>query len=422
VVKALIEGTDRFARAVNLNGPRLDAAQLLRQTAHEHWLTKHPSRCQALVMLLESIEREAVLSLFGRYSLRWDLCRLLRNGARVESQLALQPHIEQTPVAAPIVILGLPRTGTTFLHRVLAEDPENAVLRCWQTLEPALRPRHFDPRRDARARRTERKLQMFRRMAPGLASLHPLGADLPQECGEINAHTFRSFTFDSMLHVPAYRDWLDQNGHDDAYAFHRRFLQLLQDGTPCRWVLKCPDHVFALDSLLKTYPDARFVVTHRDPLMVIPSVARLTQVLREPFSRHVDPHEVGPEVAQRWIEGGQRLIAFDRRADVPGARVLHVHHADIIADPVAVLQRIYRCFDLPLETPTLQRLRRFFESHPRGDYGRNNYSLEAFGLERRALEQGFASYRRHFQLGPRSFSRHPSRPAVVTERPPARGS
>lgn len=398
ILRTLIGGLDLLARAANLDVP-LRTEKLL-DGLDRCGRQADPAQRQALTVLLRAAAEEARLNLFGHQALRWDLLRLLGNGQRVEWQLALQPALARAPVTSPFFILGLPRTGSTFLHRLLAEDPDNAVVRCWQTMAPAPRPMDFDAQSDTRARRAQRALDMFGRLAPELASLHPLGAELPQECTEITAHTFRSFAFDTMFHVPGYRDWLDRQDHAGVYGFHRRFLQLLQDGVPRRWVLKCPDHVFALDGLLRVYPDARLIVTHRDPVAVIPSVARLTQVLRQPFSRHVDPLEVGAEVTERWIEGAARLAALAQRGAAPATQVFHLHYIELVSDPVAVVQRIYRHFGLRLNALAHRRMQSWVACHPRGGYGRNHYPLEAFGLRRGPLERAFAGYREFFRIVP----------------------
>lgn len=406
MAKALIDGADRLFRAVNPHAPRLDAAGLLDTAERRYGVNLAPQRRVALQLLLEAAEGEAELSFFGRHALRWDLCRMLRNGGKVEQSPAAD-GAGKAALASPIFILGLPRTGSTFLHRLLAEDHDNMVLRCWQALEPAPRPCHFDPLTDARARRAERMLAGFGSLAPDLAPLHPLGADLPQECSEITAHTFHSLAFDTILRVPSYRDWLDRRGHHEAYRFHRRFLRFLHNGVSKRWVLKCPDHVFALDALLEVYPDARLIITHRDPVAVIASVARLTEVLRQPFSRHVDPRAVGTEVAGRWSEGAQRLVALDRCGLVPPERIFHLHYAEFVADPVDALRRIYHHFGIALAPVASQRMRALVQSQPRGGYGRNQYSLDSFGLDGRALDRAFAGYRSHFGIGPRASQLKP---------------
>src|SRR5208337_341980 len=145
-------------------------------------------------------------------------------------------------------------------------------------------------------------------LAPAFQALHPLEAISPQECSEITAHVFRSLRFDTNYHIPSYRAWLDADpvGHLPAYQFHRRFLQHLQHqagprASPPRWVLKCPDHLFALEAIRAVYPDARLVFVHRDPVKVLLSVARLTEVLRRPFTRDLDPRTIGRDESARWL-------------------------------------------------------------------------------------------------------------------------
>ena len=174
--------------------------------------------------------------------------------------------------------------------------------------------------RDARPARVARQLRAFERLAPEFRALHPLDATSPQECSEITAHVFRSLRFDTTYRIPSYRHWLDQAGHLPAYRFHRRFLQHLQHQAPGgRWVVKCPDHLFALDAIRAVYPDARLVFVHRDPVKVLLSVAKLTEVVRRPFTRRLDPHEIGRQESARWLDGTQRMIAGRRRCRPAGA-------------------------------------------------------------------------------------------------------
>src|SRR5262249_38317778 len=151
-----------------------------------------------------------------------------------------------------------------FLHRLMMADPENRAPLVWETISPW----RSGTGRDRRIARVARQLKMFEFLAPEFRALHPLDATSPQECSEITAHVFRSFRFDTNYHVPSYRHWLDADGqrHLPAYQFHRRFLRHLQyqDGTARRWVLKCPEHVFALRAIRTVYPDARLIFVHRD--------------------------------------------------------------------------------------------------------------------------------------------------------------
>lgn len=356
---------------------------------------------EGLAQLLGSIAGESDLTLFGRLALRWDTLRLLRNAQMVEDAHRARPALAAAPITAPIFILGLPRAGTSFLHSLLAQDAENLVPRNWQTIYPAPRQRDFDPRRDARARMVDRQLKLFAGLAPGFEDIHPITADSPQECSEITSHVFQSLRFDSTHRVPSYFAWLERHGHDDALRFHKQFLQFLQNGVPGRWVLKCPDHTFTLDAILRTYPDARFVIVHRDPIAVLGSVAHLTGVLRQPFLRNIDAAEIGAQVAARWTQGANLLLEFDKRPDVPPARKLHLQYEDVVVAPLAAIAHIYAQFGLGLESEALAAMARMVNARPRGGYGRHApYRLESFMLSGAALQSQFAPYVREYCRAP----------------------
>ncbi len=348
---------------------------------------------EGLVKLIGAIEADTELSVFGRLSLRWDMIRLLRNAQTVNDAHSATATLAAAPVEKPIFILGLPRSGTSFLHTLMAEDSESLVPRNWQTIYPAPRPANFVPAGDKRVADVDRQLAIFDSLAPGFLQMHPIAADSPQECSEITAHVFQSLRFDTTFRVPDYLAWLEARGHLAAFAFHKRFLQFLQNGTPGRWVLKCPDHTFSLDAILETYPDARFIVVHRDPMAVLGSVAQLTEVLRKPFLKNIDSAEVGAQVAARWIEGANLLLAFDERADVAPARKIHLHYDEVTAAPLAVMARIYEQFGMTLRDETLAAMAARIAARPRGGYGRHApYRLENFALSAQAMQAAFAPY------------------------------
>ncbi|GLR65846.1 putative sulfotransferase [Acidocella aquatica] len=352
-----------------------------------------PDARAGLERLMASITAESDLSFFGRISLHWDALRLLRNAEMVEHAHRANPALARAPISQPVFILGLPRSGTTFLHELMAQDSESLVPRNWQTIYPAPRPAGFNPARDERVRAVDRQLRVFAGLAPGFSELHPITADSPQECTEIMAHVFQSLRFDATHRVPSYFAWLEAHGHLPAFHFHKKFLQFLQNGEPGRWVLKCPDHTFTLDAILRVYPDARFVVVHRDPIAVLASVARLTWILRKPFLRKIDLAEIGAQVSERWIEGANRLLDFDRRADVEPERKIHIHYDELARAPLAVIARIYARFGLPLRDEARGAMSRQIAAKPRGGYAKHApYSLESFKLSPAALQKRFGPY------------------------------
>jgi hypothetical protein len=385
-------------------------------TAHRLGLLRHPLRPDTLLaaarrrtglnefgdadflgplrLLLTACHEEAALSLVGRIATRWDVVRFLGNLLRLHDEEQRAPAILRQRIERPIFITGLPRSGTTFLHRLLLEDPQNRGPRVWQTIAP------YPPRRgrDDRLRRVARQLRAFERLAPEFRALHPLEADSPQECSEISAHAFRSLRFDTTYRIPSYRRWLDQAGHLPAYRMHRRFLQHLQHQSPGgRWVLKCPDHLFALDALRTVYPDARLVFVHRDPVKVLLSVAKLTEVLRRPFTRRLDPREIGRQESARWLEGTRRMLAVGDDAGL-AEPVHHVHHAALTADPVGTVAGVYRHFGLPLDPDVAGAIARFAGGLPNGGYGPRNYRFEDHGLNADAEREKFRCYVERFGI------------------------
>lgn len=343
--------------------------------------------------LLSAIEAESELTLFGRLSLRWDMKRLLRNAALINEWHSKNPTLSQAPISEPIFILGLPRSGTTFLHALLAADPANQAPRNWQTIFPAPRPADFDPSRDKRVRIVDQQLKMFNHFAPGFDVMHPVTADSPQECSEITSHVFQSLRFDTIFRIPSYMLWLERQGHEAAFAFHKKFLQFLQNGVPSRWVLKCPDHTFSLDAIIKTYPDARFIIVHRNPLSVLGSVANLTQVLRKPFLRNSNPAEIGRQVSERWTHGADILLAFDQRQDIPDWRKLHLHYQDVTSAPLRAINRIYDHFGISLSDAALKKLPLKIKAEPFGGYAAHPpYPLEAFRINKAAVQRRMAPY------------------------------
>jgi Sulfotransferase family len=358
---------------------------------------EHPLR-----LLLEACRTEAQLSLFGGAAIRWDTVRFLVNLLLLRAEEKRAPEILDQPIVRPLVIAGLPRSGTTFLHSLLIEDDTNIVPRVWQLIHPYPSPRERKRgMADRRQHRVARQLRMFRLLAPRFRRLHPIEASSPQECSEITAHVFASLRFDTTYRVPSYRRWLDAAGHLDAYRFHKRFLQHLQyqRGAPANWVLKCPDHIFALDALHRVYPDVDLVLVHRDPVAVLASVARLTEVLRRPFSRRVDRIEVGREDSERWLQAADLMITA---ADNAGLRrpIFHVHYAELVADPAGTVTALYRHFDRALDRGLAERIRRRVAASPNGGYGGRRARLEDYGLDRRREHQRFARYMTRFGITP----------------------
>jgi hypothetical protein len=386
---------DRVVDALGVGEPRLTADDLLAGARRRTGLTDFGSwPIEApLRVLLAAYDEEAALSVFGRMAARWDILRFLSNLLQLHAAEQARPDILREPVVAPVFITGLPRSGTTFLHALLAEDPASLVPQCWQTIFPYPGP----VGEEARIREVDRQLRLFESLAPDIRSVHQLSAQAPQECTEITAQVFLSLRFDTTHHVPSYRRWLDRVGHRTAYSFHRRFLQHLQSQRGGgRWMLKSPDHVFALDAILGAYPDARVVFVHRDPVKVLSSVTRLTEILRAPFARQVDRIQIGRQVCDHWLEGVARMM----QARLPAGQLVHVQYRELTSAPLQTISRLYEALDVELSSEARARMQQLVEEKPNGGYGHHQYQLADYGLDPEEMRVRFSAYAAHFDIDP----------------------
>jgi Sulfotransferase family len=339
--------------------------------------------------LLEACNEEADLSVFGTRALRIDVLRCLRNLLRFDAVEAASPCVLSRPIRAPLFITGMPRSGTTFLHRLILQDPGTIAPRLFQLVYP------YASQASLRRRWVSLQLALFRMIAPEFNTLHPVAVDAPEECTDITAHVFQSLRWDAMYRVPSYNSWLERSGFLDAYRFHRRFLQHLDAQLPGRrWILKSPDHLFALDDIRTVYPDARLVLVHRDPVRVLASVARLTEVLRRPFTRNIDRVEIGREVSASWIDGAQRMSGLSASGDA----VLHLHYRQIVSRPLDAVRAVYRHCGLALTEEAEGRMRSWLRTAANVSRPWRDYKLAEFGLDTHLLRERFARYTDTFNI------------------------
>lgn len=352
---------------------------------------------EGLSRLLDSCQRESQLNLIGRIVLRADLMRILCLRLFMQRDRQAYPSIVRQEIREPLFIVGLPRSGTTLLHTLLAVDPEHRVPLTWEVMTPS------PPTRDNEKRRVQRAVQScncFNWLAPTFRHVHPVGAELPQECVSLVAPTFMSDQFDAMYYVPSYRAWFFRQDLRPAYEYHRHFLQHLQVRQSARrWVLKAPTHMFALPTLLGIYPDALFVQTHRAPLDAMASVSSLITILRRVFSDAVDPLTVCREAIDYWSKTLDRFLR--ERERLAEHRICDVNYVEIRRDPLAAVRRIYAHFGWSLSQTVEQRMRRTLTSQPPEPYRLHRYDLSQFGLQETETAARFAAYCDRFGLAAR---------------------
>ncbi len=380
----------------------LDADALLEEASRATGLTDFGGEAflEPYRIFVAALEREARLNLLGRVLARGDVLNWLENRLQLADWRKRHPEIARQPVERPIFITGLPRTGTSILHELLGQDPVNRVPLHWEVRHPCPPPERSSYSSDPRIERSHREVDFWNLVVPEYNSMHELGGHIPVECVQIMAHEFRSEELPGRHQVPTFAAWLAQSDMRPAYEFHRRVLQHLQWRCPgACWVLKAPSHLTALPALLSVYPDARVVWTHRDPLVVIPSVASILYSTAWVRSDEVDAERLlgwfTGETCERLLDGATSLResgAIDSR------QLFDVRYADLMRDPLGTIAGIYDHFGLALGAEAEARMRRYLDQKPRGKHGAHRYSFADTGLDRDAERRRFTAYQARYAV------------------------
>lgn len=350
---------------------------------------------QGLDLLMRSVDEEAHATLLGRLMLRGEVARALEARLRVEALWREHPEIGRERVDSPVFVTGLARTGTSLLHELLWQNPAHRVPITWEMMDPA----SAAPGGDAEAgqRRAAREIALMNEALPELVTMHELRADLPNECIYFFGHDFASDTYTGFYEVPSYTMWMAGRDTRGDYATHRRLLQLLQWGRPRRrWVLKAPSHMNQLAALFETYPDARVVVTHRDPLRVLGSLANLMASLRWARSERVDYAALVGAMAFGHVYLAERVMEARDAGTLPAEQILDVRYCDLVADPVATLREISEWLGSPFGAAEEARLREWAARRPKDRHGAHDYDFSDTGLELAAQRERHRAYQERY--------------------------
>jgi hypothetical protein len=397
MIDASLAGLNR----VGLAAPGLELDFFLERASADTGLSDFGSDefREGLEVLLEDLESETVRPL-GRALVAKNIDRLLRNRLHLVDSVKTEAEVYEQDIRRPLFIAGLPRSGTTILQRMLSQDPSLRLLRTWEIDHPFPRARRRDFHDNSRLRRSRRELRFLDRAAPGFKRIHELGAKLPEECIGLMAVSFRSVIFNIPLSAPRYREWLAASDLRPAYAIHRQLLQHLKSDFEFRhYALKAPMHLGRLRELLEVYPDALIVQTHRRLDKVVPSLASLFFTMRSAFEKDVDPARIGEsstEDLHGWLQAAVEVRKAAQAGEFSDARFFDCYYEDLIADPVAQLQRIYDCFGLPWSPGLAQRMRAFVAVNRQHKFGKHVYRPEDFGLSEAELETRFRDYYEFF--------------------------
>ncbi|MFC7342772.1 sulfotransferase family protein [Saccharopolyspora griseoalba] len=346
---------------------------------------------EALGVLLDSYRREAGLTPRGNKIKRAFLRGALTARLLGEQAFARHPEHAEVPVERPIFVTGLPRTGTTALHRLLTADPAHQGLEVWLAEVPQPRPPRETWAEDPVFQAIQRSYAQQQVERPEFMGLHYMSAEQVEECWQLLRQSIRSVSYECLAHVPSYSAWLAGQDWTPAYRRHKRNLQLI--GLPDagrRWVLKNPSHLFALDALLAVYPDAIVIQTHRDPAVAMASMCSLADKATEGWSTTFRGSTIGRDQLELWARGLESFTTARRRH--PAAQFYDVHYDDFVTDPVGTAERIYRRFSLPLDDAARAAMHELHASSTTGiAKPRHSYHLADFGLTAGEVAERFAA-------------------------------
>jgi hypothetical protein len=352
-----------------------------------------------LCRLVEALRRESGMSEEGFAITHRNLVSRMADRLQGLKWLHDYPEIAGEPIEAPVFLMGLPRSGTTYFQYLFDRDPRFRLIRTWESLMPSPPP-GFDP-----ASAVQRKSQWSerrRREHPpfeGFDALHLIDEDGSDECHAFLEQSLGAAGLNNLYKVPSYFDYLlDELDLVETYRIHKRQLQLLQwRSDPRPWALKYPNHVLAMNEILEVHPGARFVMTHRDPVQTLASISKMSANLRSMRTeKPVELGDVGRDMLHFVSRHIDRIMAFDRGP--PGNRVIHVDYYALVDDPVTAMRGIHAGLGIESPQEICESVAGWRQANPKNARGRNDYALDQFGLNADAVAERFGDYMRRFNI------------------------
>ena len=351
----------------------------------------------SLQALLDALASEAGLSQTGLHLLEERLVGQLVNRLVMEDYLSRYPEITRIEIDDPLVIVGLPRTGTTMLQRTLAVDPRFYCAAWWETRFPAPLAGETLAAPAKRIAQAKAEVDLMAEVIPQILAIHPLDALLCDEEFMLMEHSFMC-AMDAYVNVPSYTRWLDQQDQRPVYTQLKKMLQFLQwqkqqrgETAAQRWLLKAPQHLHTLDLLLDVFPGAQVILTHREPAQTIPSMASMAHTLWQMYSDNPDPKAAGEQWNHRMARGIRHTMQV-REQHAP-ERFLDIHFADTVKQPLLVLEKVYAFANLPFTDKARTDAQGWLAQNSREKRASHDYSLERFGLNEAQMTQDYSEYR-----------------------------
>lgn len=347
---------------------------------------------EPLSILLKSCREDANLTFAGKMFLRTLVIKTLINRLLIEDDIKTCPRILRQPILKPLIIIGLPRTGTTLLHNLLSQDPDSRFLRCWEAMKPSPPPYPHTDDRDHRILKAKLLLGLKQYLSPEMSTVKPIGARSAEECIILLGHTFMSHrAFTIFFDNPQYLRWLKGQDMTPAYRYYYRMLQHLQwRYSKHHWVLKAPEHLINIEPVLSVFPDACLVQTHRDMTASIPSSSSMMAVFRGAYSKFVDLKSIGKATLEWMAQAVEQGMAVRRKHDEQ--RFCDISYDELINNPIGTVHKIYNHFGYPCSKEMDQSMQRWLDTHPRHKKGVHRYCPAQFGLDEAQIHQRFRNY------------------------------
>lgn len=344
-----------------------------------------------LERLLASVETSCDLHPFGRFFVKQMIIGILVNRLKLENIWHQRPEILSETIQSPLIILGLPRTGTSYLFNLLSQDPDHRFLSNWEATVSQVPPDgSYSYENDPRRKLGKHLMKFQHYLAPQMQDLHTFYLDGPEECTSILIQEFTTQALAGMFNTPAYSEWLDTAPHTATYHHHKRVLQTLQWKYPGeRWLLKSPAHTEAIESVLEVYPDACLIQMHRDPVKAVSSFASLCAAFRGIYSKSIDSGEVGSQALSRMAFDFNHYL--EKRSECDASRFLDLQYRDLVEDPLGTVKHIYNRFELTLSSSAEARMQAFLAKDLKSKSS-HHYSPKDFGLNDQLIRKHFQRY------------------------------
>lgn len=354
-----------------------------------------PAYRQGLRILLEAFETDADLTSTRRERIYDRILRILIARLYTQKGWIENPEVLSIPINRPVVIVGLPRTGTTALHRLLSVDPQFQGLEAWLSDKPMIRPPRQTWESHAAYRTYAANLEALCATTPALRAAHQFAVDQVEECAHVLRQSFVHESWTSYL--PTYARWYLSQNERESYERYVRVLRLIGGGEPHRrWLLKCPFHTTKIDMLQAVFPDACFIQTHRDPLNAIPSCCSLLHMLiRDEIGETAQPDALGPWVCGLWSKALDRIQAARQKSPM---QFLDIDHRCFVADPLSTIRSIYEYFGFTLSPDAEQQMRAWIAANTTSRGGKHQYATASWGITPGQICDTFANYRAQRQF------------------------